>query len=108
AHRQAYLRFHTIDDASKQLSKAFVDNNFAFYGKTLSGQPEQQPRWKRVLRTVNGAMGEGLGQLYVAKVFTPDAKQRASDLVDNVRVALKARIENVDWMSPETKAKAIA
>ncbi|CEH45897.1 Metallopeptidase (fragment) [Xanthomonas citri pv. citri] len=108
AQWQAYLRFHTIDDASRQLSKAFVDNNFAFYGKTLSGQPEQQPRWKRVLRTVNGAMGEGLGQLYVAKVFTPEAKQRASDLVDNVRAALKARIERVDWMSPETKAKAIA
>ncbi|PPV07238.1 M13 family metallopeptidase [Xanthomonas bromi] len=108
AQWQAYLRFHTIDGASKQLSKAFVDNNFAFYGKILSGQPEQQPRWKRVLRAVNGAMGEGLGQLYVAKVFTPEAKQRASDLVDNVRVALKTRIENVDWMSPETKAKAIA
>ncbi|KQQ74674.1 peptidase [Xanthomonas sp. Leaf131] len=108
AQWQAYLRFHAIDEASAQLSKAFVDNRFAFYGKTLSGQPEQLPRWKRVLRAVNGAMGEGVGQLYVAKVFTPEAKQRASELVDNVRAALKTRIENVDWMSAETKAKAIA
>ncbi|MBV6840859.1 M13 family metallopeptidase [Xanthomonas euvesicatoria] len=108
AQWQAYLRFHTIDDASRNLSKAFVDNNFAFYGKTLSGQPEQQPRWKRVLGSINVAMGEGLGQLYVAQAFTPEAKQRASELVDNVRAALKTRIQNVDWMSTQTKAKAIA
>ncbi|MEG8131630.1 M13 family metallopeptidase [Xanthomonas hortorum] len=108
AQWQAYLRFHTIDEASKQLSKAFVDNNFAFYSKALSGQPEQRPRWKRVLRAVDEAMGEGLGQLYVAKVFTPEAKQRAAELVDNVRAALKTRIENVDWMSNETKTKALA
>ncbi|WP_115554150.1 M13 family metallopeptidase [Xanthomonas arboricola] len=108
AQWQAYLRFHTIDAASRQLSKAFVDNNFAFYGKALSGQLEQRPRWKRVLRAVDGAMGEGLGQLYVAKVFTPEAKQRATELVDNVRAALKTRIENVDWMSNETKTKALA
>ncbi|MBB5865322.1 M13 family metallopeptidase [Xanthomonas sp. 3058] len=108
AQWQAYLRFHAIDAASRHLSKAFVDNNFAFYGKALSGQPEQRPRWKRVLGAVDSVMGEGLGQLYVAKVFTPEAKQRATELVDNVRNALKQRIENVDWMSAETKAKAIA
>ncbi|MGH8158322.1 MAG: M13 family metallopeptidase [Rhodanobacter sp.] len=104
---QAYLRFHTIDDASNYLSKNFQDNKFDFYGKTLAGQPEQKPRWKRVLGAVNGSMGEALGQLYVAKTFTPEAKARAQELVDNVRNALKARIENLDWMSPETKAKAI-
>jgi putative endopeptidase len=105
---QAYLRFHVIDDASPLLSKAFQDNSFDFYGKTLSGQPEQKPRWKRVLNTVNRSMGMALGQLYVDKVFKPEAKERAQVLVDNVRNALKARIENLDWMSPETKAKAIA
>ncbi|OOG50184.1 M13 family metallopeptidase [Rhodanobacter sp. C01] len=104
---QAYLRFHTIDDASNYLSKNFQDNRFDFYGKTLAGQPQQKPRWKRVLGAVNGSMGEALGQLYVAKVFTPEAKERAQELVDNVRNALKARIENLDWMSAETKAKAI-
>ncbi len=105
---QAYLRFHTIDDASSLLSKDFQDNKFEFYGKTLAGQPEQKPRWKRVLGGVNGAMGDALGQLYVAKVFKPEAKQRAEELVNNVRNALKARIEGLDWMSDETKAKAIA
>ncbi|RAO75443.1 M13 family metallopeptidase [Dyella jiangningensis] len=105
---QAYLRFHTISDASPYLSKAFQDNKFDFYGKTLAGQPEQKPRWKRVLGGVNSSMGEALGQLYVAKMFTPEAKERAQVLVDNVRNALKARIENLDWMSDETKQKAIA
>ncbi|MET1023574.1 MAG: M13 family metallopeptidase [Pseudoxanthomonas sp.] len=108
AQWQAYLRFHAIDGAANALSKPFVDNSFEFWGKTLSGQPQQKPRWKRVLGAVNTSMGEGLGQLYVAKVFTPEAKARATELVDNVRNALKARIENLDWMSPETKAKAIA
>ncbi len=108
AQWQAYLRFHTIDDASPYLSQAFQDNKFDFYGNTLSGQPKQKPRWKRVLGAVNGAMGQALGQLYVAKVFKPEAKERAQVLVDNVRNALKARIEHLDWMSDETKAKAIA
>ncbi|MGC1549708.1 MAG: M13-type metalloendopeptidase [Rhodanobacter sp.] len=107
AQWQAYLRFHAIDDASAYLSKNFQDNKFDFYGKTLAGQPEQKPRWKRVLGAINGSMGEALGQLYVAKTFTPEAKQRAEELVTNVRDALKTRIENLDWMSPETKAKAV-
>ena len=104
---QAYLRFHVIDDASPYLTKAFSDNKFDFYGKTLSGQPEQKPLWKRVLGTVNSGMGMALGELYVKQEFTPEAKARALELVTNVRNALKARIENLAWMSPETKAKAI-
>ncbi|GLQ95981.1 M13 family metallopeptidase [Dyella mobilis] len=104
---QAYLRFHAIDDASPYLSTAFQDNRFDFYGKTLSGQPEQTPTWKRVLGAVNGSMGEALGQLYVAKEFTPEAKAHAQELVTNVREALKNRIEHLDWMSDETKQKAI-
>jgi len=104
---QAYLRFHAIDDASPYLSKNFQDNKFAFYGTTLAGQPQQKPRWKRVLGAVNQGMGQALGQLYVAKEFTPEAKQRAEELVTNVRNALKARIENLDWMSADTKAKAV-
>ncbi|MGH8336653.1 MAG: peptidase, partial [Gammaproteobacteria bacterium] len=107
AEWRAYLRFHAIDDASSGLSKNFRDNKFAFYGKTLSGQPEQKPRWKQVLSAVNGAMGQALGQLYVARVFTPEAKQRALALVSNVRDALKKRIETLAWMSPATKANAI-
>ena len=105
---QAYLRFHAIDDASPYLSKEFQANKFDFYGKTLAGTPEQKPRWKRVLAAVNTSMGQALGQLYVARTFTPEAKSRAEELVTNVRNALKARIQNLDWMSDETKAKAIA
>jgi len=104
---QAYLRFHAISDASPYLSTAFQDNRFDFYGKTLSGQPEQKPLWKRVLGAVNASMGQALGQLYVSKEFTPEAKQRAEELVTNVRDALKDRIQHLDWMSDATKQKAL-
>ena len=107
AEWKAYLRQRDFG-AATALSEPFVDNEFDFNGKTLAGQPEQQPRWKRVLGAVNGAMGQALGQLYVAKEFTPEAKARAKVLVDNMRNALKARIEKLDWMSDETKPKALA
>ncbi|HET7300336.1 MAG TPA: M13 family metallopeptidase [Oleiagrimonas sp.] len=107
AQWQAYLRFHTIDMASPVLSDAFQTNHFDFHNKTLAGQPQQKPRWKRVLREVNEGMGMGLGELYVAKYFPPQSKARAEQLVTNVRDALRNRIEHLDWMSPETKAKAI-
>ncbi|HET7930341.1 MAG TPA: M13 family metallopeptidase [Rhodanobacteraceae bacterium] len=107
AQWQAYLKFHLISDASSALSTPFQDNYFDFYGKTMRGQPEQQARWKRVIGAVNGAMGMGLGQLYVAKYFPPEAKARAETLVTNVRNALKEHIENLDWMSAETKKKAL-
>ncbi len=105
---QAYFAFHAIDSASPALSKAFQDENFAFYGKTINGTPEQELRWKRALAAVNGSMGQALGQLYVKAYFPPESKARMQVLVDNVRNALKARIEKLDWMSAETKAKAIA
>jgi putative endopeptidase len=105
---QAYLRFHRIDDASPYLSKAFEDENFAFYGQTLNGQKEQRPRWKRVLEAIDGGMGMAMGGLYVAKAFPPEAKARAQALIGDIRSALKARIENLEWMSPETKHKALA
>jgi putative endopeptidase len=102
-----YLSYHVLDDGAPYLSQPFQDESFAFHGKALTGQPQQRPRWKRVLGTVNGSMGEALGQLYVARYFPPEAKARANELVENVRNALKARIENLDWMSAETKAKAL-
>jgi putative endopeptidase len=105
---KAYLRFHTIDDAAPYLSKAFVDQHFDFYGRTLRGQKEQKPRWKQVLEATNDELGMALGELYVARTFSPQAKQRAQELVDNLRAALKARIEKLDWMGAETKQKAIA
>ena len=108
AEWKAYLTAHTISGAADVLSEPFVDARFDFYDKTLRGQPEQKPQWKRSLSAVNDAMGQALGQLYVAKYFPPEAKARAEELVTNIRNALKARIQNLDWMSDETKAKAIA
>ncbi|MGS1128599.1 M13 family metallopeptidase [Rhodanobacter sp. UC4437_H4] len=108
AQWKAYLAAHTISGAADVLSEPFVDARFDFYDKTLRGQPEQKPQWKRSLAAVDDAMGQALGQLYVAKYFPPEAKQRAEELVTNVRNALKARIQNLDWMSAETKTKAIA
>ncbi|WP_226468771.1 M13 family metallopeptidase [Luteimonas panaciterrae] len=105
---RAYLRFHTVDAASPYLSDAFVQENYNFYGKTLNGQKEIQPRWKRVLHTIEDEAGEAFGQLYVKVAFSPDAKAKMETLVGNLRTALKARIENLKWMSDETKKKAIA
>ena len=105
---QAYLRYHALSDAAGFLSDKISDERFAFYGKTMRGQQEQKPRWKRVLDTINGTMGEALGQVYVQEVFPEDSKHKMEVLVQNLRVALKARLEHLDWMSAETKEKAIA
>ncbi|MEO8161027.1 MAG: M13-type metalloendopeptidase, partial [Arenimonas sp.] len=104
---QAYLRYHALRDAAPYLSEAVDNENFSFYGTKLSGQPQQRPRWKRVLGTINGNMGEALGQLYVEQVFPEESKAQMKELVGNLLVALKARLENLDWMSPETKVKAL-
>jgi putative endopeptidase len=104
---QAYLRFQAVDGLSPFLSDAFAEENFNFYGKTLRGQAEMQPRWKRVLNTINGQMGEALGKEYVDVAFSPEAKERMQELVSNLSAALKTRIENLEWMSPETKEQAL-
>ncbi|WP_349810943.1 M13 family metallopeptidase [Xanthomonas dyei] len=107
AQWKAYLRFHAIDGAAGLLSKPFVDNSFAFHATALYGQPEQQARWRRVLTDVNTAMGEGLGQLYVAKTFTPDSKRQATAMVDTLRTAFRARIEKASWMTATTRTRAL-
>ncbi|MCL1633106.1 peptidase [Luteimonas sp. SX5] len=104
---KSYLRFHTVDGASPYLSDAFVQENFNFYSKALRGQKEMKPRWKRVLAAINGQVGETLGQMYVKVAFPAESKQRMEALVKNMSDALKVRIENLAWMSPETKAKAL-
>ena len=104
---QSYLRFHTIDDASPYLSSQFEKANFEFYGKTLRGQQEMQPRWKRVLESVNTSIGEGLGQLYVDAVFPAESKEQMQHLVENLSVALKARLEKLEWMGEDTRKKAL-
>ena len=104
---KAYLRFHTVDGLAPYLSRAFADQNFAFYGKTLRGQEQQKDRWKRVLDTVNGTAGEALGQLYVDVAFPAESKAEMERLVANLSAALKTRLENLAWMSPETRTKAL-
>ncbi|WP_043689938.1 M13 family metallopeptidase [Luteimonas huabeiensis] len=105
---KAYLRFHTVDSASPYLSDAFVQANYAFYGKTLRGQQEIEPRWKRALGTLNASVGETLGQLYVEAAFPAESKARMEELVGNLREALKLRLEKLTWMGEETKRKAMA
>jgi len=104
---RSYLRFHTVDGASPYLSDAFAEENFNFYAKTLRGQKEMKPRWKRVLGTINDQAGEALGQMYVQVAFPPESKAKMEALVANLGTALKARIEHLEWMSDETKAKAL-
>lgn len=107
AQWQSYLRFHTVDSASPYLSDDFVKENFDFYRKTLRGQAELKERSKRVLDTIEEQAGEALGQMYVKVAFSPESKTRMEALVKNLSEALKARIEKLDWMSPETKKKAM-
>lgn len=104
---KTWLSFRAIDGAAPYLSSAFEQANFEFYRKTLAGQQEMQPRWKRVLGALNGSMGEGFGQLYVAQAFPPESKAKMEALVGNLMATLKVRLENLEWMSEETKVKAI-
>lgn len=103
-----WLTLQTLRDAAPLLPKAFVDEDFAFKGTVLSGTPENQPRWKRGVDGVNGALGEAVGELYVARYFTPEAKAKADVLVRNLITAMDNRLANLSWMTPETKAKARA
>jgi putative endopeptidase len=105
---RAYLRFQSVDAAAPFLSDAFALENFNFYNKTLRGQKEMQPRWKRALNAINGNAGEALGQLYVRENFPPESKARMEQLVANLSAALKVRLEALDWMTPETRQRALA
>jgi len=104
---KAYLRWHVLHNAAPYLSSDFVNENFAFYGKELSGQKELQPRWKRCTSQVDNALGEALGKAYVARAFPPSAKVRMAVLVKNVETALGQDIQGLDWMTPATKKQAI-
>ena len=107
AQWQAYLRAHMIDGMAPMLSSKFADERFSFFSRTLRGQQQQKPRWKRVLDGVEGSVGEALGQLYVREYFPAESKAQMETLVQNLRLALKARLENLEWMSPETRKKAM-
>ena len=103
---RTYMRWNILKGAAPYLSSPFVDQNFAF-SKVLTGQKVQTARWQRVSSLIDGSLGDLLGQLYVQKYFKPEAKQRMLALVDNLEASYKEHIKNLDWMSEDTKKKAL-
>jgi putative endopeptidase len=97
---------HTARDAATVLPKAFVEERFDFNGRVLSGTPSLEPRWKRGVTALNGALGEAVGELYVARYFPPETKAKADQLVRNLIASMDTRLANLPWMTPETKVKA--
>jgi putative endopeptidase len=104
---KTYLRWHLVHADAPFLAAAFLNENFAFYGKTLRGQQELQPSWKRCTEYVDGDLGEALGQVYVEKYFGPDAKQQALKMVKEIDAAMQQDIESLPWMSAATKQQAL-
>jgi putative endopeptidase len=103
---KAFLTFHYLNDNAAVLPQRFDQARFAFYGQTMRGQPQQRERWKRGVDAVDGAIGEAVGRLYVAKYFPPESKAKMQQLVADLRAALSERIDALDWMTPETKTRA--
>jgi len=101
-----YLAFHAIDRRAGVLPKAFLDERFSFYGKTLAGTPQLSERWKRAVISTDGALGDAVGQLYVKRYFPPEAKAQLQAMVKNIIAAFDQRIDHLDWMAPQTKVKA--
>ncbi|HKD14533.1 MAG TPA: M13 family metallopeptidase [Candidatus Angelobacter sp.] len=103
-----WLAFHLIEDYADFLPKALADEKFAFFGKTLSGTPQQRPRWQRGVFVVDGFLGDAVGKIYAQRYFSPQAKKQAQDLVSNLVVAFHKRIDALPWMAAATKAEAHA
>ncbi len=101
-----YAKWRALSAAAPYLSKKFDDQSFDFYSKTLRGIQEQQPRWKRAVQNIDGLMGEAVGKIYVQKYFPPEDKARMEKLVQNLLTAYDQSIQDLDWMSPETKTAA--
>lgn len=104
---KSYLKWQYVHAFAPFLSDNFVQENFSFYGKTLNGQKEMRPRWKRGVQNTDGQLGEALGQLYVAKYFPASSKEKMLDLVNNLLAAYKERISAADWMADSTRKKAL-
>ncbi|MDR3721617.1 MAG: M13 family metallopeptidase [Candidatus Acidoferrales bacterium] len=104
---KTYLRWHLIHSAAPTLSAKFVDGNFDFYSRQLTGAKEDLPRWRRCVEATDGELGEALGQIYAERYFPPEAKARALELVHNLMAALREDLSTLDWMSPATREQAI-
>ncbi|MDT7602460.1 MAG: putative endopeptidase, partial [Acidobacteriota bacterium] len=105
---KTYLRWSVVNAAASGLSSKFETEDFNFYGKTLQGRQEQYPRWRRCVSSADNNLGEALGQVYVTRAFTPEAKRRMQTMVNNLIDAFHERLTKVDWMSDETRRAAIA
>jgi len=105
-HWRGYLRYSLLHLSASSLSEPFVEENFDFYGRTLSGTKEIQPRWRRCSAYADIDLGDAVGQAYVARYFPPASKERMLEMVKTIEGALSADIDAADWMAPETKAKA--
>lgn len=103
-----YLRWHVIRTAAPALHEEAERASFEFYGTTLRGQPQQEPRWQRAARVLDGRVGEALGSIYVEKHFPPKARARMNELIEDLRAVFKDRLGKLEWMSTETRAKALA
>ncbi len=103
---KAYMRYHLLTGAASRLPRRFDDENFDFYGRVLTGQPEQSARWKRCSNSVNGALGEALGQVYVEQYFAGDSKAKMLEMVHDIEAAMERDIDQLDWMSATTKVRA--
>ncbi|MBF9236636.1 M13 family metallopeptidase [Hymenobacter sp. BT683] len=106
ADQKQYLRWHLVEAVTAALPKAFVDEEFRF-SQVLTGAKQPQPRWRRAFAATDGALGEAFGQIYVDEDFSPAAKARAKQMVENLRVAYAERIQATEWMSAATKAEAL-
>jgi putative endopeptidase len=104
---KAYLTYHHVHNHAPYLTKAIDDENFAFYGKTLSGREKQRERWERGVDLVNGGLGEAIGQVYVQQHFPPASKAKIDALVANLIAAYKSNIDTLAWMGPDTRARAL-
>ncbi|MFK8012999.1 MAG: M13 family metallopeptidase [Marinicellaceae bacterium] len=104
---KTYYTWNLLNSKASMLPKKFDEENFKFYGTVLSGTTEQRERWKRAISTVNGSVGELVGKVYVKTFFPPEAKQRMDNMIENLRTAYGESIKELDWMSEETKTKAL-
>ena len=104
---KTYLRWHLVHSESPYLSSAFVNENFDFYSKTLRGVPVLRPRWKRCVALTDNELGEALGQEFVSRAFSPELKQKALTMTKQIEESMQSDINELTWMGPETKAKAL-
>ena len=103
---KVFLRYKVLQFAAPYSSQSFENENFRFNNRVLSGQKEMEPRWKRVINTMDSVMGGVIGKIYVQKYFTPQEKAQVSNISDNIKNSLRTRITNASWMDPETRKNA--